>query len=815
MKYLLLIIMSFALQAKVFTVKSKWSCDRLEMTGKTARLPKAQDLKIRVNSKRDTISIKPDIFNDIDFSNKDSIINSDSCFKNLLTTVNKAIDSYVSNCKSCDLSSVKLQKKFSDKITNSKYFEKSQTLARLPRVYAGHTESITDTNKSLVQKFCSDEKLNSKEILAVTGLNFVYQMSTYISLDKNSFKAECISKLEKLQDRFEIDKLKCSTSACKDINKKIEIRKDVLTKLSKDFEYAQNKEDIQNLSANGFKIADSATEQNILNNAILDKDKCSMNHSIKIGGRYESIYRYDGAVSKLIDTELSGMDQDCVRKIVRNYIRSKELSSKDDIEECQSKYCKDRRSLYHENIVKLMNFSHTKEQIEYFCKSPPKDTDYSTYFDMWNKIDDISMCTELKVGESRPLLDKSTNGVGHYHGLKRISDKKYEATLAIDFTSDDEATNQDMRDRMNECISKTSDYFKSPSGEQMDLKIITGEQNSKLNKDQQLKVVKIGIADKGGYFRSNSKKYAADISCSTITHELLHLMGLVDEYHENTTQALYNSKTKEAYSPHYFPADKNIDDFKKKTAYVECRSHAKENSVMSSQNDLFSEAVKSKVACKCDTQECIKIMKDEKLAKLANFRTPPDFNINKHCTDTTFKKTKLTNSYEYDDQMYKEVSYSDSYLSFVSPDVTFGSRYSEDKNAKVRLNRTVCRCTTEECRDDIAKYKSNIIDMNKYNTRRYCPYGAPSQSDKAEDIASSGEPSFSLDDDGVFTFTTTPSKNSLLMPAHFEKMKWGSCSTKATRYNKCASYAYKLVDFQCTDKPKYCESDEGWLQSTK
>lgn len=816
MKYLLLILLSFALQAKVFTVMSSWNCNRLDISSRTASLPQSANLKIRVDTSTNSVSINPDIFNDIDFSNKDSIVNSDSCLVKLLSVLDGAVEEYVKNCDSCNLVSKDIKSNLKKEIASSSYFKKSQTLPKLPRVYSGHNEYIVKTDKKLIDKFCADKDLSAKEILAINGLSFIQQMSAELSYDKSAFDKKCINKIEKFQKKFTPKSLDCEDVTCIEIKSKIATRDATLSTLYNDYDFAQNKEDIEKLENLGFLVADSKIEAQILQNAVSDedKDKCSIEHTMKFNDRgYSSIYKYDSVISKLIDTKYQGLPLNCIRSIVTRYIRDKEISADSNVI-CESDYCNERKSLYHQNIVRLMSFSHTKEQIDLFCKSPPNGKLFESYIDMWNKLDDISMCTELKIGESRPLLDKSTNGVGHYHGLKRLSDKKYEATLAIDFKSDDEAANEEMRERMNSCISKTSDYFKSPNGEQMDLKIISSEDNKKLQKDQQLKLVEIGIADKGEYFRSNSKKYAADIPCSTITHELLHLMGLVDEYHETAIQAYYNPDTKEAFNPRYFPAGKSKDGFEQKVAYVDCRSHSIENSVMALQRDRFADAVKSKVSCKCETKECIDVMKNPKLAKIANFSTPDDFNIKDYCTVKTLKKSNLSKDFESDD-VYTDVSYSENSLVFTSPEVNFGSRFTEDKEAKVIMNQTSCKCTTDKCREDIANFKSNIIDVNKYNSRRYCPYGTELQKDESEDIADINESDYSINDDGVFTFTTTPSKDSLLMPAHFEKMKWGSCSTKATRYNKCASYAYMLVDFQCTDKPKYCESDEGWLQSTK
>ncbi len=811
MKYLIVILISFAANAKVFTVSAKWSCNRLDFSSETVKLPLFKNLSIKVDTKNSQLKIVPNIFDEVDLLNKDSVVNSDSCVKRLLSKVSKGIKKYSDSCNGCNLSSKEVMDTLKGKILKSKYFSNTK-LIKLPRVYSGHNEYTGIVNYSLVEKFCSQSKLNSKEIIAVAGIGFIKQMSLIITSNKDAFPKTCIDEIKKVHEKFSFKNKNCEANSCKEIIEESNVRDEAYSMLEENFVYAKNKEDIQNLQANGYHKATPEIRNKILNDTLKDPIACAMNHTVRDSRRYLSIYRYDDAMSEFIDKYIQSMSQECIRDIVQSYITTKENHLSSDLNLCTSTYCKTQTNKYHENILKLMSYNHSKKQLEYFCKNQPKDKSYESFLDTWNKLDDVLMCTELKVGESRVLKNVSNDVLGHYHSLKRLSDKKYEASLAIKFTSPDPIQNQNMRKRVNDCISKTSEYFKSPSGEQMDVKIITPLENQKKPINERLEVVSIDIAAKGVAFRSHSKKYEESISCEVITHELLHLMGLVDEYHEHWNKVYFRRSTKEVYNPRHFPRDKDKNNFETTTAYVGCRSHSQKPSVMSSQGKMFQEAVKKKISCECKTDSCKQFIKNMKNLKISLFSTPEQSNLIKYCKRSILKNKKLSQDYEFDGKFYKNKNFSQSSLEFEIENFDMGT---DLKTPRLVGYKYSCICQDDSCRKYINYYKNNFIDKNKFNSRNYCFSGATQNKSQSSNIAFDSAEPYKVNNNGTFSFTTTPSLNSLLRPAHFEQLKWGSCSSKASKYKSCAKYAYKSLDFQCSDKPKYCDSDEGWLTSIK
>ena len=108
------------------------------------------------------------------------------------------------------------------------------------------------------------------------------------------------------------------------------------------------------------------------------------------------------------------------------------------------------------------------------------------------------------------------------------------------------------------------------------------DSNNKLQCSKKLETVTISIGSKN--HRSNSEKYESDIDCPTITHEILHLTGLCDEYREQQRGFYINPKTGEMVGNNFIGNNKKKlvpSNYDFKPAY-DCRVEG-ENSIMSNQ----------------------------------------------------------------------------------------------------------------------------------------------------------------------------------------------------------------------------------------
>ena len=81
------------------------------------------------------------------------------------------------------------------------------------------------------------------------------------------------------------------------------------------------------------------------------------------------------------------------------------------------------------------------------------------------------------------------------------------------------------RAKVRSCINEANTKLLGPNGEKLNITISMPVTTcEKLTSN----VIEIMSDD----HRSNSEQYASDIECPTITHEILHILGLADEYDE-------------------------------------------------------------------------------------------------------------------------------------------------------------------------------------------------------------------------------------------------------------------------------------------
>ena len=124
--------------------------------------------------------------------------------------------------------------------------------------------------------------------------------------------------------------------------------------------------------------------------------------------------------------------------------------------------------------------------------------------------------------------------------------------------------------RVSKCIGSLSGRLLSPEGESLEIAINTSRAT------ELIPVSEIKINSSPG-FRSHSLEYSSQIDCPSITHELFHLLGLVDEYDESDTTirdfacrapGYSNSFMTNQYSVIQTPNNLNVTSYE----YCECPS---------------------------------------------------------------------------------------------------------------------------------------------------------------------------------------------------------------------------------------------------
>lgn len=191
-------------------------------------------------------------------------------------------------------------------------------------------------------------------------------------------------------------------------------------------------------------------------------------------------------------------------------------------------------------------------------------------------------CAEPEIGQTRIISRQSgdsTTGINNpfHYVLTRQSESTYNVDLNIQIEGNPSLA-EGLLERAQRCIAHPHFRMRTESGNEIQLRLNTEQASS-------LPVTKISVQPAGA--RSTSRAWASDIHCNTIVHELLHLVGLCDEYPEYTLAEEQGQSPSFVESPRY---------------QFDCRAVARSASIMADSNQGASYYLKY---CECiSTERC-------------------------------------------------------------------------------------------------------------------------------------------------------------------------------------------------------------------
>ena len=244
----------------------------------------------------------------------------------------------------------------------------------------------------------------------------------------------------------------------------------------------------------------------------------------------------------------------CLKKILNNVVG--ELSAISFPKECLLPEHKTEDSckklLLNMNIIEnrvqdLLNLIHKDKNLIqteanstcFFCKSLNFEQGILELKKHINNVTNEDQCYELKPGEERNV----TAGTFPEHFLpftytvKRNKNGSYTIPLYISFTADEDyegpvpknqAPNY-YRKYVQSCIETANKKLLGPKNEKLiiDIQPPAAKQHN-CSKAKDTHEIKIG----NKHHRTSSIKYSSSVDCPAVVHEILHLLGLVDEYKE-------------------------------------------------------------------------------------------------------------------------------------------------------------------------------------------------------------------------------------------------------------------------------------------
>lgn len=415
-------------------------------------------------------------------------------------------------------------------------------------------------------------------------------------------------------------------------------------------------------------------------------------------------------------------------------------------------------------------------QIQTACTPPG--TDFAELTNLMTTVRNLDQCAPVPAGKGKRVKGRSAYGRDLDYLLFKEKDNEFRAVLNVDFQMNNSSvTSAQMLNRAKGCLAGANESFKGPNGKKLKIDLLSPNEIGSLGLNAARKPAAQVVKITPGNIGSNSSNYQENIPCPTLVHEVLHLLGLCDEYSGGR------------------------DNFS-------CRARGPLDSVMESAETAFARAVPRRVTCQCDDSELCETLQRSPAAR--EFLRYPRFeqitNIrfrNNYCEKAKLSRSSRKSWLEQNNNNYPAVPIR---LSPTNDGGVIFEELSLDEEGELEGFRYECSCASgdvEECR----KAAKRIVQGPRETVGHDCPAYT---SKAAINWGTTPRASAATEDTISFDVPAVPGA-SLLQPAHFERIVSGTCPTTTPRYSNCAAFAYETDPNKCADAPDYCQS-ASWLQ---
>lgn len=382
-----------------------------------------------------------------------------------------------------------------------------------------------------------------------------------------------------------------------------------------------------------------------------------------------------------------------------------------------------------------------------------------------NNVQVINNCAPLRPGQWKPVSGRTASNHPYDYGLVSEGFNRVRAVLSVEFTgTSDNVTGEMMLERSRSCLNSIQGSLRGPRGEELSISLLTENELRAMPRNLRPSTTSITIAPENA--RSHSLAYASSIDCPVILHEVLHLLGLCDEY----------------------PGDHDT---------YACRAVGARDSVMRDQNLTFGTAVPENIRCQCNTDECSEVLSDPIKRDLVISPIYSDV------IDWRFRVAHCTTSSTIIGY-FNTTPNPSSYSAQLSDPRTLNvvSAFNPSSNG---FEQTTLRCECPEGDQDCINQLATFVTPPPNLRPRFCPMNT-----KLISSTVGGPPAANQFSDGVLQFHRPATRASLLEPYHFNRIMAGSCVEQVTNYEECARYAYQSNMESCSEVPARCLRSTDW-----
>lgn len=197
------------------------------------------------------------------------------------------------------------------------------------------------------------------------------------------------------------------------------------------------------------------------------------------------------------------------------------------------------------------------------------------------EIANKATCAELPIGKSNIVnfdRNSSPTRVPHKYELTRVSPDKYKIRLNLRLQENTLRARENtdltkkMRSKIEKCLEWINPHLLGPDNKRLEIELIDNSSESNAKKYREIENW-ITVSEEK-IPRENSGFYSLQTSCPVVAHELLHLLGLVDEYQEPVLISWYEQDCRSFGPPdsimaHHEEATDFSDEFPQKM-FISC-----------------------------------------------------------------------------------------------------------------------------------------------------------------------------------------------------------------------------------------------------
>lgn len=564
-----------------------------------------------------------------------------------------------------------------------------------------------------------------------------------------------------------------------------------------------------------------------------------------LGTSKRSIFNYDQAISSNLKS-INQLPPNCRQNLLDEYQKFKGVMDQSRPSVCLGGECpwiEEKVQLYIDNIedisenlrdFKLAENSSDQEDLDCGVKLQieliPESSNLKSLITV---PEQASACGSLAVGETR-VTDSMLHTIEQKFAVTNIGNNTHRVDIVIDFVPAEGLENEPgvaakMMEKMQGCMGELNKVTKDSLGRKLNFNVITPAQAESNLAPNNPVTIPIRVRPDGD--RHSSRSYSVKAKCSIMTHEMLHLLGLHDEYHDVTIADYTNKKTKEVI-PHYILNEvenrwevnskklievaKNKDNYEGELAN-KCRTTPTKDTIMNFDHvGFYYGVVPRKTLCQCPKSPgqrrnvCLRLMAADaqvraKYLQLDNAipLTTPDYPRYCKSTSGTFTTTKLNSLSEI--KRFKAISN----FNISGNSASFKRAWiKNDLQGKFEVTEFSNRCN---CPDGDLVCRELLSNLQKLSNDSSAVVGksCPSPSDFLDEGKDFGQ----IDAREQAVFSNNPNLGiPLLEVAHVEKILFPTCSSKGSKFIACAAESQSPAGSVCSKKPSYCQTNE-WLTS--